>query len=444
MIRDEDIDEVKLNISNIMEEAAIIYKSNYEPTLTESKEVYSIILDFIKENKRVIYGGYAQNKLIKLKNKEDYIYKETDVPDVEFYSYEPIKDTIELCNKLYAKGCKFIQGKEGIHNTTYKIFINFINYCDITYLAKNIYDRIPFIEDNNVRYAHPTFLLIDIYRVFVDPMTSYFRLDKSFNRYVKMIKYYPIRHGNNKEIKFNNLAPDDVLDKIRKKIIQNSDFIMVGSYAYNYYVKKVEFNPIKINFYEMITNNLKEDSKKIYDILNKLYPNKITTKEYYPFYEFFDSRIEFLYDDIIILRLYNNNSRCIVYNQSDKKKIKIGTVQLVSLYLLSNHIYYLINKNNLDSTNYMNMFIKLNEAKNKYLDNFKITVLNNSPFQDFQFNCIGQPVDLIRETRLSEYTKKVKKFKYEPKGKEVKIPDYKFNNSSGNQILNNKYLNLIF
>ena len=32
-------------------------------------DVNNIILNYIKENKRKIYGGYAQNQLIKLKNR---------------------------------------------------------------------------------------------------------------------------------------------------------------------------------------------------------------------------------------------------------------------------------------------------------------------------------------------------------------------------------------
>ena len=98
MYREEDIEVIKSNIDNIAENAMHIYKSNNEPTLEESKAVYKIILDFIKNKKRIIYGGYAQNKLIIEKNKDDGFYKDIDTPDIEFYTYTPLSDLIELCD----------------------------------------------------------------------------------------------------------------------------------------------------------------------------------------------------------------------------------------------------------------------------------------------------------------------------------------------------------
>jgi hypothetical protein len=444
MYRNEDIERIKLNIDSIVEQASIIYKTNYEPTLTENKQVYAELINFIVDRKRIVYGGYAQNSLISMKNNIDAFYKEHDTPDIEFYTYEPIKDLIELCDYLKSKNFKFVEGSTGVHGGTYKIFVNFINYCDITYLPKNIYDNIKYIEYNKLRLAHPNFLLMDIYRVFTDPMTSYFRLEKSFKRYIRLYKYYPIENTN-QEIKFTSLTPEDVLNIIRKKIIHDSNYIVVGSYAYNYYVSKIDKNKlVKINHYEIITENIEKEGPKIYDKLNKLFNNKIKVKEYCPYFEFFDYRIEFIYENQVILEVYNNNNRCIVYNMSDKKKTKFGTNHLVLLYLLSKYNYYLTNRNNTESNNYLNMFLQLNESKNKYLDKRNITVLDTSPFTDFKFNCIGKPVDLIRQERLNIKEKKklgkILKFRYEPSGEPGKVHEYIFDNISGNQILNNKYL----
>jgi hypothetical protein len=275
-------------------------------------------------------------------------------------------------------------------------------------------------------------------------MTSYWRLDKSFSRYLKLYKNYPIVNTN-KEIKFTNLTPENILTVIRKRIIHNSNYIVVGSYAYNYYIKKI--NPdlkIKINFYELITENLKQEAKIIYDKLKALFGNKITITEYYPFFEFFDYRVEFLYEDKIILRLYNNNNRCIVYNESEKKKTKFGTSQLTLLYLLSNYNYYLVNKNNHEANNYLNMFINLIKSKNDYLDKYNITVLDHSPFQDFKFTCVGKTIPSERLDKLDIMKKKQKgkllKFRYDPQNKTNTIPEYIFDNISGNQVINNKNL----
>jgi len=443
MYRYDDIEKIKLNIDNIVEEAITIYKTNYEPTLDESKNVYNELLNFINKKKRIIYGGYAQNSLILMKNKNDGFYKEIDTPDIEFYSYEPLIDLIELCDYLKNKNFKYVQGQEGIHTGTYKIFVNFVNYCDISYMPKNIYDNLKYIETSNkLRLADPNFMLIDTYRVFTDPMTSYWRLDKTFKRYLKLYKYYSLI-SNNIEIRFEILTPENILSVIRKKIIQDSNYIVVGSYAYNYYVKKINNKfIIKINFYELITSNLNKEANIIYNKLKSIFGNKITVKEYYPFFEFFDYRVEFLYENRVILRVYNNNNRCVVYNKSEKKKTNFGTNQLVLLYLLSNYNYYLINRSNKESNNYLNMFLNLNKLKNDYLDKYNITVLDHSPFQDFKFRCLGEPVALDREERLEMIEKKKKgkqlKFRYDPSGNPGKVPVYIFDNISGNQVINNK------
>lgn len=445
MYREEDIEVIKSNIDDIAEKAMFVYKSNNEPTYEESTQVYKVILDFIKDKKRIIYGGYAQNKLITEKNKDDGFYKDTDTPDIEFYSYEPLKDLMELCDILHNKNFKYVQGTEGLHEGTYKIFVNFENYCDISYIPKNIYDNCPYIITKDyLRLADPSFMLIDVYRVFTDPMTSYWRLEKSFKRYLRLYKYYPIeKYKKNDTIKFSNITDENILNKLRKLIIHNSDYIVVGTYAYNYYIKKTQFEPVNINFYEIITSNLKEEGQKIYKKLSKIFGKKLTVKEYFPFFEYFDYRIEFLYDNQVILRVYNNNNRCVVYNESKTKKTKFGTSQLVQLYLLSNHIYYIINRNHHESNNYLNLFLNFNKAKDEYLTSHNINVIDNSPFQEFKLDCIGKTIKLDRLDRLEMIEKKKKglplKFRYEPTGSPGKVPEYVFKNSSGNQVINQKF-----
>jgi hypothetical protein len=132
MYRHIDEEAILKNLSSLEDNAKQIYLNNYEPTIKEIKSVYSDIMNFIKEKKRIIYGGYAQNELIKHKKKDDGFYKETDIADIEFYTPDPIGDTIDLVDLLYKKNYKYVEGKEGVHQETYKIFVNFINYCDIS------------------------------------------------------------------------------------------------------------------------------------------------------------------------------------------------------------------------------------------------------------------------------------------------------------------------
>jgi hypothetical protein len=448
MYRNEDIIDINNNIKDIIENANILYRNNNDPTFKEIYNCFEFIKTFFIKKKRILYGGYAQNLLIINKNKNDGFYKDinniylhnTDIADLEFYSPKPINDLIELCDELSNAGFTHIDCKEGLHEETYKLFINFINYCDVSYISENIYNKLPIITINNIKCIHPHFMYIDFLRVFVDPMTSYWRLEKSFTRFNKLIKYYPldiIPFNINKLISFKN---NDILYYIKKHIIHKSKYIVIGFFAYNYYIKKYT-NKFLINnllYYELISNNLIEDGNHILEKLTKKYGNKITVSEFSPFYDLFDKRFEYYYNNNLILCLYGNNERCIVYKYSNKKKIYFSTFNLLILYLLINYYYYTIN-NNKNAYLYMMLINKLYEIKNLYLIKYNKSVLDDTPFQDFSLKCIGEPIELKRKAMLN----KIKKFKYTPKkGSKGTIPYYIFNNKSGNKIINNKFFSL--
>jgi hypothetical protein len=90
------------------------------------------------------------------------------------------------------------------------------------------------------------------------------------------------------------------------------------------------------------------------------------------------------------------------------------------------------------------MFIKLNNAKFKYLNKHDISVLDFSPFQDFKINCIGKTIPVDRLERLNIINRKSQgknsKFSYEPTDKIIEVPEYVFSNMSGNQVTNEKKL----
>ncbi len=452
MYREEDLVKIEENYDKIRNESAKEYKTYYEPTLTEISNVYKAIKNFIKKNKRIVYGGFAQNMLIKIKNPDDVFYTEIDgafynlpdIADIEFYSPTPVADLIALTEELYSQGFKHIEGKEGLHGETYKIFVNFDNYCDISYMPQHVFNNLPVVEIDGIKCAEPHFMLVDAYRVLTDPMTSYWRIDKSIKRFQKILKYYPIDDKHYESpLQIKTFANEDVL-KYVKKFIKKSKLIVVGLYAYNYFAKKVSDKlVINVPYYELISTELEKDGKHIYKHLVHKFGNKITTKEYYPFCEFLDRRIEYYYNGNLILKLYGNNHRCIVYNFSDKKKTHFGTYNLVMMYLFFEYYYNFINRNNQNTELLKKIIGKFYKLRNVYLTQKNITVLDDSPFKDFTFKCYGVPLDVKRSALLEglEMFKKGKrKFKYNPSGKPGKSPDFSFANSSGNQIVNEKYL----
>jgi hypothetical protein len=465
MYRYNDIEKIDKNIDTIIDDAAKQYKTLYEPTLKEIGEVYSFIINYIKTNKRVVYGGFAQNLLVMQKNKSDAFYTEMngacynwpDIADIEFYSPTPIEDVFNLTDALYKKKYKFVEGTEGIHPETFKIFVNFLNYCDITYMPAHIYNNMPIIVVNGIKCTHPHFMIVDTYRILTDPMTSYWRIGKSIRRTQLLLKHYPIDQSNIKQVinfqeitgnrtKIQHEEYENILTFIRKQVVYDSHLIIVGLYAYNYYAKKVGDNFVlnNIPYYELITTDIQKDGKNIHALLVKKYGKKITVKEFVPFFTFMDRRIEFYHNNNLILILYGNNDRCIVHNYSEKKKIYFGTYNLVMMYLYFDYYYAFINRNKKNTNLFNNLISKFFNLRNVYLDNKKITVVDESPFMDFTYKCHGIPVDPIRASRLAGAEKKKQgkkiKFRHTPSEKTRAPLKQEFSNTSGNQNSNKKYL----
>jgi hypothetical protein len=341
MYREVDINELKKSIDSIKIKAQELYKKQFEPTFDENSEVSDAIIQYIKNNNKIVYGGLAQHLSIKLKNPEDGIYTEykkgffkyPDIADIEFYSKDPITDVIHLCEWLFKQGFKYIRASEAVHHNTYKIYVNYINYCDISYIPFN---NIPTIDCNGILVTHPHFMFIDTYRVITDPLTSYWRLDKAIYRFQKILKYYPLECQNLQcsLSKDKDKISKDIRNYIYKNILVNSIYILIGVYAYNYYKKhsKNEKN-YYVNYYEIIVDNYEEDLKKILKILKKKY-KKIKKVEYNPFFVFMDKRCEIYIDNILSLIVHGDNNRCTVYRYSKSKKINIGTFSIMCLYLL--------------------------------------------------------------------------------------------------------------
>ena len=448
MFRDSDIEAINLNIDKIKNDASMEYKKNYEPTMDESVKVYKIIQEYIIENKRIIYGGFAQHLLIKNKNPDDGVYTEIDglcfnypdIADMEFFSPEPLIDIVNLTNDLFNLGFKYVEAKEAVHGKTYKLFINMINYCDFAYMPTIIYNNMPIIQVEKYICCHPHFMLIDAYRIFNDPLTSYWRLEKPIKRFHKLLKYYPLISDTNIIKNFANkkdLSNSAVLKYIRKKFIHKKNLIVIGFHAYNYYVRKYK---IPITHYEVISTNFKSDVKYIYKKLVKHFKN-IKVVHYFPFYEFLDYSIEYYFNDQLILKVIDYNERCTVYRKSLKKKTYFGTNNLVLMHLLINYIYYYVYK--LPQANfYLNLIKNLYNYKNNYLEEHKITVINKSLFQDFTLECLGKHVDVLRKSYIKGKIKKLErkpfKFTYIPDGNKKPI-EYKFDNITGGKIKNDKY-----
>jgi hypothetical protein len=261
------------------------------------------------------------------------------------------------------------------------------------------------------------------------------------------MRYYPFSSSfeSDRPSYSSKLSEDDlhfIKRFVRHKVLHHSEFIVIGHYAYNYLVKKVKLNLEFDNFtyYQAVSINYKEDSEKVGKFLKDEFKDKLTIKHFTPYFQFYDAHTEYYYKDVCILKLYGHNNRCIVNNFSEKKEVFFGTFQLIFLYLLIDYQYAKTQRNKVEERNYMIMITRLLKARLTYLDSHNITILDKSPFQEFTLQCIGSTEDPLRMAFLERKKKreagKQITFNYNPKGTPGKVPVFRFDNTSGNEILN--------
>ena len=429
------INIINSDLPNIEKKGNIAKVTKLEPTIEEYNEVIKVIKKFIEDKKRIVYGGKCWEALLQNKDSELFFYDKYDMSDYEFYSFEPIKDLKDLCDILHEKGFKYVEGANAQHDETFKIRVNYYEYCDISYIPKIIYAKMPKIKIDNSYYANFNFIIIDILRIFNDPLSSYWRIEKNGRRAFELFKHYSL------VLKYNFTKQnydDNILDYIRKELIIGSKLIVVGYYAYNYYkyLALDKSEELYVPYYDVISTNFVNDIDNIYQKLSKKFP-EIKKEEYHPFYQFTGRKISFVYKDKQILNIYNNNDKCIPYKFLEKKNINIGSYNIVLMYLLINSLYYIIYENK-EKDNIDFLIKNLIEYRNDYLSKNNNTPLDDTPFQEFFIQCLGDTYNTqIRffksmDKRNTKYFQKNRIGRYHPGiTKDFDPTKFNFQNTAG-------------
>jgi len=433
-----------------------------DPKNDEYNKVNSIILQFIKEEKRIIYGGFAYHTIVqhyrKDKNSENKIYPDWDRYDVEFYTPDPIRDIVAICNRLHNAGIKYVMGRQAQHDETFTVFANFLQYCDMSYMSQNIFDTIKTININGSLYIHPELILIDIFRMYNDPLTSYWRLSKVFKRMELLLEKFPYDFKKTKVIQLKSDSDiDDIIEFIFPQIVQKfSKILFTGELAYLIYTNPdADINTKnKLSQLEIITDDPDAISKFIESLTNKWiniskntekYDELFSVRHYSRFFQYWDKRTVFFYKDKPIFTIIGSNNRCLPVIKSKitlnktKLSINIGTFLVTFNYFFVGYYYEHINKLGF----YFNreFFNSLLTVRNSFFERNNKTVLDNTIYKEFIIECIGTTSDFSREFMLKLNEKREKgikgTFSYDPNiSLGVYIPNLYFEQSDGLELSN--------
>lgn len=458
--------EFNENVEDIIKNAQKKVLNEMPPTLQDRIEIYKIILKYIKDNKRKIYGGYAINMLLKTKGKEIYTDEEFQNADVDFYSNKPLVDLKNICDILYEKGYKNVMGKEAQHEETYVIYCDFAEFCNISYVPTNVYTKLRFIKINDYYVTHPWVIMIDQFRIFTNFTATERLIKKTFTRFKLLQSEFPLPSISTPLLlpKYKNKNITKFLDIFFNNfLITQPSIIITGLYAYNYYLyeSKIKENYVNINNYELYSVNYINDGLNIIDFIKGTeFVTDIFYEEHFPFFQLFGSFTIFYFKDgdknIPIITLYSNNKRCLPYknitaydfnaNKELKNTVNIGSFDFNVLHILSYLIKIRVDDDNDKNDIYYKILNGYVRFRNYFLSKNKKTIYSNTIFQSFSIDCLGKTYDSKRLSLLKiKNRKKLKKatvYRYEPQHGS-KTSTYYFKNSSGNKINNPSQLQLL-
>lgn len=473
LLDNHDMEVFMKNKDKIIHEAQKKKLQIVEPTENEIYTINGIIMQYIRDNHRKLYGGYALNLLVTSKKPELGLYTDIDVPDVDFYSPEPLKDVISICKLLFNKGFKMITGREALHKETYSVRVNNQLYCDITYVPKNIYNKMPYREIDGLCVIGSEFMIIDYFRLITDILLTNWRLEKTVKRMHLLQKLYPLPyiHDTIYFAPLTDMEKSDtdnirkIMNHVQKYAENNNRILMIGLYAYNQFMHTSNiikhdkrFTYTEIPYYELIMTEYKTDAIKLISELKVKYAEDIHITEYYPFFQFLGNSVDIYYKDILMVRIYSNNKKCLPYRvvpsyyfedgkfSESKEKINIGSFSLTIMYSLITIMKARIDNDRDKKNLYYTLISNITEFRNYYFKKMNKTFMDNTIFKEFMSECIGVPITPENERMIiiESRKKKGKKytFHYEPQDNDDTQVNYMFSNSSGNPIHNIKNLKL--
>ena len=188
----EKIKEASAVVQEYADEALKISKSVVSKD-TLATHIISVVETFLAERNRIIYGGAAINALLP---KNLRFYGPDDLPDYDFLTPDALEDCAILMEKYKIAGFKDVETRLGIHEGTYKIFVNYRAAADITEMPKDIYARLhkKARKRGGLLCAPPDWLRMAAYLELSRPLGDVEnRWQKVFYRLQLLNKVYPLK-----------------------------------------------------------------------------------------------------------------------------------------------------------------------------------------------------------------------------------------------------------
>lgn len=228
-----------------------------------------VVENFLRKQHRLCYGGQAINAHLPAKYK--FYDPEYSIPDYDFFTPNQNQDITILVKMLKKAGFLEISAREGMHEGTIKIYVDYVPVADMTAIDPKLYkilskreyriDGISYLDANTLRM----FMYLELSR----PRGEVSRWGKVFERLALFNEFVPVKQCQIAKDAFRGELTEDQVKFTINFIIQNKR-IFSGGDLLSFYGDAVRYRRQHTNWILgskkpiiFFSPNADEDSKKI-------------------------------------------------------------------------------------------------------------------------------------------------------------------------------------
>ena len=283
---------------NIISKAATIAEQKVDYESAHNPEVLraiDIVEDFLRIKHRICYGGQAINAHLPKKYK--FYDPQYNIPDYDFFTPNAETDIKYLANKFYKAGFTEVSAREGMHEGTTKIYINFIPVADITQIDPKLYKIMSTREfrQDGISYLSADTLRMLMYLELSRPEGQVDRWEKVYERLILLNSFVPVERCKVIRLSGKGLLKQGEVTSImnyivhEKRIFAGAD--LIGMYKRSFKEKGIKADWVfstkrPIYFY---SNDLEKDTSFV----------KYELKQFSPETELSVKKVEALGGDIV-------------------------------------------------------------------------------------------------------------------------------------------------
>ncbi len=383
--------------------------------ITQSEDIQKLIYileHYLRINKILCYGGTAINNI--LPEQFRFYNKDVEIPDYDFFTPNAIEEAKKIADIFYKEGYKEVEAKSGVHNGTYKVFVNFIPIADVTQMDYQLFNNLykKSIKVNGIDYCPPNFLRMAMYQELSRPMGDVSRWEKVLKRLILLNKNYPLkgRQCFRQDFQRTYEGPSEernIIYGLSKQSFINQGVIFFGGYAaslYGKYMPRKEKRVINsIPDFDILCDNPEQTATILKEQLNYEGFNNIKINKKPAIGEFVDEHYEVVINKDTIAIIYKADA-CHSYNliYIDNQKIKVASIDTMLYFYL---IFIYAERSYFDENRLLCM--------SEYL--FKVQLKNRLEqkglLRRFSVNCIGKQKTLedIRADKANKFKELIEK-----------------------------------